>query len=145
MQSRSFGFSDYAQTISTGSACVIASRSGGFGDFIRTHSGNGLCARRPSPRYSRRPSTSQATWLEAPRVLGPSTRGGFNRMVPGGPKYRSMCTFGGWAIGARQCTFGVWRQFTFGGWRRCTFRPELNSCAQQHIDNKTQSTKDCTK
>jgi transposase-like protein len=24
-------------------------------------------------------------------------------------------------------------------------RPELNSCAQQHIDNKTQSTKDCTK
>jgi len=23
--------------------------------------------------------------------------------------------------------------------------PELNSCAQQHIDNKTQSTKDCTK
>jgi hypothetical protein len=24
-------------------------------------------------------------------------------------------------------------------------KPELNSCAQQHIDNKTQSTKDCTK
>jgi hypothetical protein len=25
------------------------------------------------------------------------------------------------------------------------FKPELNSCAQHHIDNKRQSTKDCTK
>jgi len=57
-----------------------------------------------------------------PRVVaGSSARGGFNRMAPGGPKYRSMCTFGGWAIWARRCTLGVWRQFTFGGWRRCTF------------------------